>query len=396
MGDSVRRIPQLDGIRGVAISLVVIWHFVVVPITRDPHESVIARFIAHAGLLTWSGVDLFFVLSGFLIGGILIDAKESRDYFRTFYVRRVFRILPVYVAVVILYLVLWSVATGQKAILQETLGNPMPWYVYLTFTQNFWLAHHLWDSVYLAVSWSLAVEEQFYLLLPAIIRILPRQSLLPVSAVLALMSAITRCLLYLHYGASWGTAAYTLIFSRADALMLGVICAVLLRDRQWKERLIRNLWAIRVAFVTLGLGLALLTYKGWGMGTRPMCTFGFTYLALFYTSAMMIAMISPQGSLSHAFRARWLKWLGTIAYAVYLFHVTVLSVIFRIVLHRPPGMADWLDAVTALSALVATLGLAQLSWKYFESKLVRLGHRFTYGAETSTPSSVPLSAARAE
>jgi peptidoglycan/LPS O-acetylase OafA/YrhL len=393
MSETPRRIPQLDGIRGTAISLVVIWHFIVVPITQEPHEGAIARFIAHAGLLTWSGVDLFFVLSGFLIGGILIDAKESSNYFRTFYVRRVFRILPIYMVVVIAYLLLWNVATGHRPLLQESLGRPMPWYVYLTFTQNFWLAHNVWDCVYLTVSWSLAVEEQFYLLLPSIIRILPKQSLLSVASALALSSAITRCLLYLYYGPSWGTAAYTLIFSRADALMIGVICAALLRDRRRKELLIRNLWAIKASFVVFGLGVTLFTYEGWGMGTREMCTLGLTCLALFYGSALMIAMVSPQSSLSHAFRARWLMWLGTIAYGLYLLHVIVLTAVFRIVLHRPPAMTNWLDALTALSAFAVTLGLAQLSWKYFESKLVRLGHRFTYWSKTSTRSSMPLSVA---
>lgn len=396
MSEPARRIPQLDGIRGAAILLVVIWHFVVVPIMQAPQESTITRFIAHAGLLTWSGVDLFFVLSGFLIGGILIDAKGSPNYFRTFYIRRVFRILPIYMLVVIVYLLLWGFAGGHRRALQETLGSPMPWYVYFTFTQNFWLAHRAWDSIYLTLSWSLAVEEQFYILLPAIIRVLPKRSLLLVATTLALGSAVSRCLLYLHYGASWSTAAYTLIFSRADALMIGVICAVLLRDRRWKGHLTENPWIAKVSFVMFGFGVAVLTFKGWGMGTRPMSTLGFTCLALFYASALMIAMVSPQGWLSRAFRARWLMWLGTIAYGLYLFHVITLTVIFRILLHQPPAMANGFDILTALSALVVTLCLAQLSWKYFESKLVQLGHRFTYGSRTSTRSPVPLSVAPAK
>lgn len=81
MAESTQRIPQLDGIRGAAILLVVVWHFVVGPITQAPHESHIARIIAHADLLTWSGVDLFFILSGFLIGDILIGAKKWRNCF---------------------------------------------------------------------------------------------------------------------------------------------------------------------------------------------------------------------------------------------------------------------------------------------------------------------------
>jgi peptidoglycan/LPS O-acetylase OafA/YrhL len=389
MTETTRRIPQLDGIRGTAILLVVIWHFVVAPSLLQPHPSAIGRFFTHVGLLTWSGVDLFFVLSGFLIGGILVDARDSPNYFRTFYVRRIFRILPIYLLIVVAYLLLWSSAAGRQAILRETLGRPIPWYVYFTFTQNFWLAHHAWDAIYLTLSWSLAVEEQFYLLLPAIIRVLPRPWLLPVAVALAFGSAIARSLMYLHYGPTWGTAAYTLIVSRADALMLGVICAVLLRDGHFKKLLTENIWIIRTSFAVFGLGVAVLTVKGWGMGTMPMSTLGFTCVALFYASLLMIAMVSPRGMVSRACRTSWLMWLGTIAYALYLFHEIVLDTAFRLLLHHAPVMANRLDALTALLALVVALSLAQLSWKYFESKLVRLGHRFTYGSRTSTRPPAP-------
>jgi peptidoglycan/LPS O-acetylase OafA/YrhL len=92
---SAGRIPQLDGIRGIAILLVVTWHFAVTPTMLQPQGGIVARIVTHVGLLTWSGVELFFVLSGFLIGGILIDSRDSPRYFTTFYIRRVFRILPI-------------------------------------------------------------------------------------------------------------------------------------------------------------------------------------------------------------------------------------------------------------------------------------------------------------
>jgi peptidoglycan/LPS O-acetylase OafA/YrhL len=389
MIEATRRIPQLDGIRGTAISLVIIWHFVVSPMTQAAHQGAVSRVVAHIGLLTWSGVDLFFVLSGFLIGGILIDAKDSPNYFSTFYVRRAFRILPVYLFVVTTYAVLWGFAAGHHAILRETFGSPMPWYVYFTFTQNFWLAHHAWDAVYLTLSWSLAVEEQFYLLLPAIIRFLPRPWLLPVATTLGFGSAIARSALYLHYGSPWGTAAYTLIISRADALMLGVICAVLLRDDRCKQFLAENVWIIKTCLAIFGLGVAVLTYNGWGMGTMPMCTLGFTCVALFYTSVLMIAMVSPEGILSRVFRARWLMWLGTIAYALYLFHEIVLDAVFRLVFHHAPFLANGFNALAALLALVVALSLAWLSWKFFESKLVKVGHRFVYGGRAASRSRPP-------
>jgi peptidoglycan/LPS O-acetylase OafA/YrhL len=396
MVDSTRRIPQLDGIRGAAILLVVVWHFVVAPVMQAPHESVLARIVIHAGLLTWSGVDLFFVLSGFLIGGILIDAKDSRNYFKAFYIRRAFRILPVYLLVVTAYLLYWSMATTQKTALRATFGDPMPWYVYFTFTQNFWLAHHTWDSVFLAVSWSLAVEEQFYLLLPAIVRLLQRQLVLLAAVTLALGSASTRTLLYLHYGPSWSTAAYTLLFSRADALMFGVICAAVLRDRKLKELLVRNLWTLKISSFLFGLVVGVFIYKGWGIGTMPMCTLGFTCVALFYASVLMIAVVAPEGILSRAFRARWLMQFGTIAYGLYLFHLIALTAAFHILVHHPPSISNWLDAATAFCAFVGAVGLAQLSWRCFESKLVRLGHRFAYEGGTASRSPKPLSVSPAE
>jgi peptidoglycan/LPS O-acetylase OafA/YrhL len=377
-------IPQLDGIRGMAILLVLIWHFVFIPIMWWPHESLLARVILHLGLLTWSGVDLFFVLSGFLIGGILIDAKESSNYFQTFYLRRAFRILPVYLLLIVPYLLVWIAASGHKSVLQETLGAPMPWYLYFTFTQNFWLAHHSWDSMYLTASWSLAVEEQFYLLLPLIVRLCPRKFLLRSAITLAIMSAFSRFLLYLHYGPSWGTAAYTLIISRADALMVGVICAVLWRHHRWRELLKLKPWTMSAPCLLFGLAVIILMYKGWGMASMPMCTLGFSCLALFYASILMLAVTCPDGFLSRAFQARWLMWLGTVSYGLYLFHSVALDTVSPILRHPKPSTALWLRVVTIFSALVASLFFAWLSWNYFEVNFVRLGHRFLYKDRTAT------------
>lgn len=377
MTESPRRILELDGMRGLAILLVLIWHFIVVPTAAGPHHGVLARVAIRVGLLTWSGVDLFFVLSGFLIGGILIDARDSSNYFKTFYVRRAFRILPIYLLLVVVYLLVWNLASGQKAGLREMLGSPMPWYLYFTFTQNFWLAHHDWNSVYLPLTWSLAVEEQFYLVLPLIVRVLPRQLLLSAAVILALGSTISRSLLYLHYGPFWGTAAYTLIFSRADALMVGVICAVLLRDPRLKELVRRKRWATEVSCAIFGFGVAVLISRGWGMGTMPMCTLGFTCLALFYASILMLVVITPKGFLSRAFRTRWLMWLGTISYGLYLFHGITIGIVAP-VLHYRSAAASWPRVAAAIIALIAALCLAHLSWNHFESKLVQLGHQFIY------------------
>jgi peptidoglycan/LPS O-acetylase OafA/YrhL len=395
MAESSRRIPQLDGIRGIAILLVIWFHYVIWPLTHGASPGMMGRIVARTGMLTWSGVDLFFVLSGFLIGGILIDARESPNYFRTFYIRRVFRILPIYLALVVPYLLVWSLS-HDRTFLSNVFGVPMPWYSYLTFTQNFWLAHHSGDSVFLNLTWSLAVEEQFYLLLPTIIRLVPKRSLLMVSVGLALLSVAVRVGMYLHYGPEWGTAAYVLIYTRADALMLGVICAVLLRDRRWKELLVKETWVVRAGVVSFGIGVLVLTYRRWGMGTLPMCTLGFTCMALFYASILMLTMVSPKGLVSRICQARWLMWTGTIAYGLYLLHGFAAVWTFRTLRGTGPQMANWGDGITAIVALGAALAISRLSWTYFESKLVRLGHRFTYGRPVSGHPPVPVTVAPAE
>ena len=165
--DSSTRIPALDGLRGIAILLVLLRHSVF-----EFHPN--SKFFSHllvAGRLSWSGVDLFFVLSGFLIGGILLDAIASPRYFKTFYVRRAYRILPLYAVVMALFSLRYVTSHGSAGPLGSFSHSPIPWASYVTFTQNIWMA---WLGTFgvgaVAATWSLAVEEQFYLTVPFIIR----------------------------------------------------------------------------------------------------------------------------------------------------------------------------------------------------------------------------------
>src|SRR6266403_5622540 len=153
----MKRIPELDGLRGVAIALVLLWHFVFIPIEAAP--GTFWSYFQATGRLTWSGVDLFFVLSGFLIGGILLDSRDSPNYFRTFYKRRFFRIVPLYGVMLFTALM---VGRGEIDAWIPTLS-------YFAFLQNLWMARFATFGVLLAATWSLAIEEQFYLTLPAVI-----------------------------------------------------------------------------------------------------------------------------------------------------------------------------------------------------------------------------------
>src|SRR4051812_39872913 len=129
MNAAGNRIPELDGLRGLAIAAVMCFHAAL-------YFPVQAGTIRSLMLFGWSGVDLFFVVSGFLIGGILVDHRESRNYFSAFYARRFFRIIPLYFGVIAAYGFCWSMGGGIRHDLIEAVGQPMHWYTYLSFTNN--------------------------------------------------------------------------------------------------------------------------------------------------------------------------------------------------------------------------------------------------------------------
>ena len=213
----MNRVTELDGIRGVAILLVLIWHYV----NRQIGASSVGilPYLKLATNVTWSGVDLFFVLSGFLIGGILFDHRTSVNYFRVFYVRRAVRILPLYFAVVGLFLLLSQSASRAYDWL---FANALPAWTYLTLTQNYYLYSFAQAAHWLDLTWSLAGEEQFYLALPLLIRFTAPSLVTPMLVVLIGLGPVMRF---------WvgGLGAYTYAFCRTNALLLGVLIAWLCR-----------------------------------------------------------------------------------------------------------------------------------------------------------------------
>jgi peptidoglycan/LPS O-acetylase OafA/YrhL len=361
---SRRRVPQLDGIRGVAIVLVIWWHYVVVPNVDHPHDA-LTGVLSRIGLLTWSGVDLFFVLSGFLIGGILIDAKNTRRYFAPFYVRRSFRILPVYL--VVCALGIWAATMSPAA--EAVVGTPMPMVLYATFTQNLWLAHHSWDT-WLSQTWSLAIEEQFYLTLPLVVRLVPRPKLPAAIAALALVCAAGRTLLYLHHGSGWENAAYVLTFCRGDSLLIGVLVALAVRAPRARRFLVERAWLLPAALLFFGDGVAVFIAKAWTMDA-PMSTFGYTWLALFYASLLLLAVSRTNGWVARLLTAQPLRFLGNRAYCLFLVHMATFNLSSQLV---NANGSEW-SWSAALLGLALALGLAEISWRLLERNMIATGHR---------------------
>jgi peptidoglycan/LPS O-acetylase OafA/YrhL len=365
------RVPELDGIRGLAILLVVVWHYFTGPLSHS--SSHLLQFFSRATIQTWSGVDLFFVLSGFLIGGILIDAKGSENYFRTFYIRRAFRILPLYALACCAYfpLSLWVSCAFPGAQL-----SAMPWYIYASFTQNFWLSNARWH-VFLAQTWSLAVEEQFYLTLPALIWLVPARHLWKVLVGGLAAVLIFRSIAYLRFYPEWKTAAFVLLPCRADDLLMGVLAAIALRNPLAFDFILERRRWLYAAGASLAAGLAFCTWRGWGAMSTAMSTIGYTALGGLYL-ALLLLTITSSGALKRVFSWDLLRWLGTIAYGLYLIHVPALDFSFHFFEHREPTLTRSFDLVPISIALGLSLTLSHLSWSLFESRLVRFGHQFVY------------------
>jgi peptidoglycan/LPS O-acetylase OafA/YrhL len=205
-------IKELDGLRAIAILLVIVWHYLLGQTTPDLLPPKVWMLFSWS----WSGVDLFFVLSGFLIGRILIYYKNSPTYFKTFYMRRIWRIFPPYYLSLLLFFVF--MAMGGAKTFPILFGDSIPYISYPLYIQNFFMATNGFGPNWLAVTWSLAVEEQFYLLFPFVIYFVNHKHLPKIFIVCILLAPLLRGII-----GSYG--AYVLLPARMDALMVGALIA---------------------------------------------------------------------------------------------------------------------------------------------------------------------------
>lgn len=370
-----QRIPELDGIRGFAILLVVIAHYFVIAIYPQP-----GSFLAYVQLLlinAGSGVDLFFVLSGFLIGGILFDNRESDNYFRTFYARRFFRIFPLYYLFIGIFIT--AVALGAQHL--EVQGNqlfsdPLPLWSYLLYLQNFAAAAvGTFGCAFLSATWSLAIEEHFYLLAPLAMRRTRSAAVVLLLAVIVL-AYIARIALtsYQH----WQLSAYVVSVCRFDALAIGVLAALALRVTKIRTALERGRRVLYVLWLAGGVVIVLMSVRRVTTTSLEMVYYGYDVFAAFYCLAILLAVVHPSGPLAAVCRFRPLRELGTLAYCVYLLHIPVNALCHSLIQHRAPWIGNGADALVSLLAFVLTVSIARVSWLYFEWPLLRMGRRFTY------------------
>lgn len=368
------RIPELDGLRGLAILLVLLCHF----IGNSDHTSLpiwLDRFfwVFRSG---WIGVDLFFVLSGFLIGGILLDSRSSGDYFQRFYIRRVHRILPIYFTLLLLFaltvVILQFFPEGRAIVsLRELLVLPKCAF----FLQNFLGSFTDFQWRWFVVTWSLAVEEQFYLVAPLFIRFLSLSRLTGLLVSFVVASPVLRFVgfRYFHGGLLNGALSW-----RADTLAFGMLAAIAWRTPALRETLIHNRRRLQWVVAVLAAGILLLL-KSLIVLPLPLVTIslGYSWIAAFFTGLLVLVISQSRRWTARVMRASWLCFLGTISYCLYLVHMPINQFLHLLLLHRPrPGIEDWKGAAVTILAATLSLVVARMSWTYIESPLIRRGHAF--------------------
>ena len=359
-------IPELDGLRAIAVLEVMLVHqgilFVPIP---------------------W-GFNLFFVLSGFLITGILIDARNSPYYFRNFYIRRALRIFPIY------YLTLGVLIVAGLA-LQWNLGDAIH---YVIYAQNYvlgWKSMNADFPLLFTHSWSLAVEVQFYLVWPFIILAFSGRRLVAFLILLFLSAPLSRFLMYYTVGQSF--LLYTSLPAQADSLAVGGLLAIMVRSERARGSVARK--AVLVAAAAMAAIALLLFLAGPNPYGDPAALFFLgpgnvlilSLLSLLLGSVLILS-ISRETPLSSLLRNRWLRGIGKISYGLYLYHLPIFFSVFSIAIpvYRifPGANLNWVRLILITLGFGLSFVCAILSWHFIESPISTLKNQFGWSPQRET------------
>jgi peptidoglycan/LPS O-acetylase OafA/YrhL len=382
-----RRIPELDGLRGTAILSVVVWHYFYFSPDPSHHSTDLLHnlyiYFERCIAIGWSGVDLFFVLSGFLIGGILLNVRDSPSYFRTFYVRRFFRIVPIYYVWITLFILL-AACSSLAGSPYSSFGQPRAWYevgAHFFFVQNLvFLNYSGLAGAWFIAAWSLAVEEQFYLVAPLIVRLLSHRALTWFLILIFLLAPFLRIAIP-RWLPSTGTfdLGYVLMPCRADSLSIGMLLAIAWRNQRYCALLENNRRTLYTLFVIFLVGSITLNFYLPSHHSVSLRSIAFSWLAVFFSLLILVTLMSPSGPFGWLFRMNWLRELGRISYCMYLIHQVVNRLCHNAFLtSQSDNPASWKTVAIPMVAIVASYAIARLSWINFEYPLQRCGHAFKY------------------
>jgi peptidoglycan/LPS O-acetylase OafA/YrhL len=349
-----RRIPQIDGLRAIAILMVFAAHAFSIP-------------------LFWMGVDLFFVLSGFLITGILLRLKEKgvdgEGYWNSFYSRRARRILPPYIAFLLVVSLFFGVRWGHI------------WYWYIFFAPNVPLALGKVPVAAMGPLWSLGVEEQFYFAWPWLVLACSRKGLRRVALGIIVISPFLRAIFTPVFSTHF--PIYSLTVFRADALAMGAFIALAAsRDPQWIGR--QRFRALSGSVLALALLAGFSTLPAFRAAANSILfnSIAYSLSAVCLGCALIYVLGLQKGFLHTLLTAPPLRYLGLISYTFYLYHEAVLLKAGQYIHSR---------ILIALAAFSVTVLISALSWHLFEAPILgRSAKRLVADSRSKHDASGPI------
>jgi peptidoglycan/LPS O-acetylase OafA/YrhL len=360
-------IAELDSIRAFGILLVLVNHL---------WPQKVFPFFFHLGQLGWIAMDAFFVMSGFLITGILVDTKSRPDYFRSYYLRRSLRIFPLYYAVLVVGVVMMKMAQGgaEYASFVHDWGSPLWFFVYLGDVRTAYMA--MWPPFFaFVVLWSMQIEEQFYLLFPLAVRYLHVEQLERLLWCLVFLSPAFRIAFYLHNPNNL-VIQNVLLPCRMEGLSLGGLMAIRFRCGPWE------ISKLRVALLTAVLLLAACLGSILSRPPKPNLAYLSTFnrlagysLSSWGCACLVLLLVLFRGSrYTRLLRTSRVAYVATISYGIYLLHPLVMRLVRpwevkRVFLH--PETVPRFFVVSMLTIIAATL-----SWFCFEGPMAKLKDRF--------------------
>ena len=342
---------ELDGVRGVAILTVTLYRFCK---ELDPSASPVLDWIKDASVVGSRGVDLFFVLSGFLITGILLKTKSSQGYFRNFMVRRALRIFPLYFGA--LALCLWVLPACLGTSVFDVPRNEQGYlWTYLSNVRMSW--ENAWCFGPLDHFWSLAVEEHFYLVWPLVVFCLSPKALLRLSIGLVIGVGLVRAAASLR--PEWSVAVDVLTLFRCDALAFGAIAAILMHTLRADDQVarVRRVSVLALPFVLLvAVGLTLL-------GKRFL-TIPHTVVPMVCGAALLVLVTGPKlGLPSRIMQSSTLRWFGRYSYGMYVVQLPLMTLLPLATVSTAIAAGQSSPIVTGLGYVFGMLGLTSaIAW----------------------------------
>jgi peptidoglycan/LPS O-acetylase OafA/YrhL len=374
--DRVRRyVPCLEGIRGYGFLLVFCGHYFLPDQLAHPDTFRLKLLTGFASLGLFA-VPAFFVLSGYLIGGILYDTRNRDGYFRVFYSRRILRVFPVYYVtlIVIAGFYLW-----------KQVPTDYLFWTHFLYIQNLFSGYPFRHGGPVAMIhfWSLAVEEQFYLLWPLVVWFFPqKRKLIGIASALIAGSCVLRLAAPLVSSSPKAILWFTP--TRVDAILLGVILGLIRHDAIYDRIKPFAKWIVAAGGATAFL---LAIWKGQLWSKTYIGEEIWIPLVNITSVALIIAVMEENTLLNRACNQRWVCWLGGLSYSLYVFHLTFAPYFMNTLTRELGAYMRQSFAVLAagVCAFCLTLLLSMLSYKLIEGPIINLKGRLRYGPD-ATPS----------